>query len=481
MTSELKKTFLKQIQKNWYPMSADAVPLFLNTTSFSGMVMGKILGYGYRSFILRFDKKYGTMHYLKSDLKRLWKIIQGKVKNDPSYLKKVKKRYEEIFQKQERHLVKILKAGFKDYSGQDLFHLFLKAIDLQRDAVGIAHIIEPIGLVLEKDFKKLLFKAIPEKKAMNQVYVLLAAPTQPSFAAQEEQALSKISCLRGKKKNEALQKHLEKYFWLQNSYAGPKTRSIRSLKKQSQTKAKPKETMRVIQRHKQTLIKQYKFSVQIQKMSSLIGFTAVWQDERKANILKSISYLGKVIKEISQRIRMDLDLLYYLSLCDLPKVNSLDDIKLLKKDLVQRKKGAFFWQQKRGELVATGNLYRDFLKTQKKLEAKLKFRGSELHGSIANTGNVIGQVSICKTVSSIPKVKKGNILVASMTRPELMPAIKKAAAIVTDEGGITCHASIVARELNIPAVIGTRIATQVLKDGMLVEVKGNHGVVKILT
>ena len=67
-----------------------------------------------------------------------------------------------------------------------------------------------------------------------------------------------------------------------------------------------------------------------------------------------------------------------------------------------------------------------------------------------------------------------------MTRPEFMPALKKAAAIITDEGGITCHAAIVARELKKPCIIGTKIATKVLKDGMMVEVDADKGVVKIL-
>jgi pyruvate,water dikinase len=66
-----------------------------------------------------------------------------------------------------------------------------------------------------------------------------------------------------------------------------------------------------------------------------------------------------------------------------------------------------------------------------------------------------------------------------MTRPEYLPAMKKAAAFVTDEGGITCHAAIVAREMGKPCIIGTKVATKVLKNGDLVEVKGNHGVVLI--
>ena len=77
-------------------------------------------------------------------------------------------------------------------------------------------------------------------------------------------------------------------------------------------------------------------------------------------------------------------------------------------------------------------------------------------------------------------MRKGDVLVATMTKPDCVGAMKKAAAIITDEGGITCHAAIVARELGIPCIIGTKIATQVLRDGDEVEVDANKGTVTIL-
>ena len=78
------------------------------------------------------------------------------------------------------------------------------------------------------------------------------------------------------------------------------------------------------------------------------------------------------------------------------------------------------------------------------------------------------------------KINSNSILVARMTFPEYFPAMNKARAFITDEGGITCHAAIVAREMNKPCIIGTKIATKVLKDGDLVEVDADKGVVRIL-
>ena len=77
------------------------------------------------------------------------------------------------------------------------------------------------------------------------------------------------------------------------------------------------------------------------------------------------------------------------------------------------------------------------------------------------------------------KVKKGEILVTTMTSPDFVPAMKLAAAIVTDRGGITSHAAIVSRELGIACIVGTERATKILKDGDLVEVDANEGTIRV--
>lgn len=77
-------------------------------------------------------------------------------------------------------------------------------------------------------------------------------------------------------------------------------------------------------------------------------------------------------------------------------------------------------------------------------------------------------------------MKDGDVLISTATTPSIVSAMKKAAAIVTDEGGLTCHAAIVSRELKIPCIIGTKIATKVFKDGDRVEVDATKGIVRKL-
>lgn len=100
-----------------------------------------------------------------------------------------------------------------------------------------------------------------------------------------------------------------------------------------------------------------------------------------------------------------------------------------------------------------------------------------LKGLGASPGVGAGKVVVIFDASEIDKVKEGDVLVTTMTNPDMVPAMKRASAIVTDEGGRTCHAAIVSRELGIPCVVGTKEATKKLKDGMLITVDGTRGVV----
>ncbi|MCD6247276.1 MAG: hypothetical protein J7J87_02475 [Candidatus Diapherotrites archaeon] len=107
-----------------------------------------------------------------------------------------------------------------------------------------------------------------------------------------------------------------------------------------------------------------------------------------------------------------------------------------------------------------------------KLKAKVL-----VDGLAASPGIASGKVIVVPTIKDIEKVKESCILVTKMTNPDWVPIMKKSKAIVTDEGGTTCHAAIVSRELGIPCIVGTENGTKKLKDGMTVTVDGYNGYV----
>lgn len=134
--------------------------------------------------------------------------------------------------------------------------------------------------------------------------------------------------------------------------------------------------------------------------------------------------------------------------------------------------------------VAKGKIFmlqsRPVTTIKRKAKAKGKIEGKHrviLKGAAASVGQAAGAVKIVSTPQQLDKITKGDVLVAQMTNPSYVPAMKRASAIITDRGGQTSHAAIVSRELAIPCVVGTSEATTKLKDGDIVTVDGEEGLV----
>ncbi len=142
-----------------------------------------------------------------------------------------------------------------------------------------------------------------------------------------------------------------------------------------------------------------------------------------------------------------------------------------------RLKECVLYTEKNFEKIYIGRQAKTLTDKLKNLIDKTK---KELTGQTAQPGMARGKVKIIIRAKDMGKMNKGDILVSIATDPDIVPAMKKAAAIVTEQGGITSHAAIVSRELGIPCIIGTKIATKLFKDGDMVEVDANKGIVKRL-
>lgn len=191
------------------------------------------------------------------------------------------------------------------------------------------------------------------------------------------------------------------------------------------------------------------------------------------------------INEIAKRIgELPTNIIYQYSLEDVQ--HSLSLSQALSSSELQARQEAKLLLIESGKLI---NLYgkeaqnkaSELLKTQESIQEITEFKAS-----IANKGFIRGRVKIVP-MSDIESLKMssiaftdGDILVTTMTQPNMVPLAKRASAIITDQGGITCHAAIISRELGKPCLIGAQIATKVLKDGDMVEVDANNGIVRIL-
>lgn len=190
------------------------------------------------------------------------------------------------------------------------------------------------------------------------------------------------------------------------------------------------------------------------------------------------SQMERFFKEIAKRLHLTLHQVYSIIPNEMKSyiVERIVDINRLNK---LYNKSVIYWDGKEIRILLEDKA-EQFLKSMTEEDLIKGKEVKKLKGQIAFRGKVCGVVKVVNQRSEIKKFKKGNILVSGHTDPSLMPAIIKAAAIVTNFGGMTCHAAIVSRELKIPCIVGLKIATKVLKDGDEVEVDANKGVVTIL-
>ena len=203
------------------------------------------------------------------------------------------------------------------------------------------------------------------------------------------------------------------------------------------------------------------------------------RDARKHIIRKGLTTIWRIGEILSDSIGLDHDLLPYITREEI--TGDLQALSAQKEDIARRPDG--FIQYISGAGKSFQACVQNLAELQQSLEQRhfgtRKAENKTIQGQSASPGQATGKARIILHTHEFASFQPGDILVTSMTRPEFVPLMKKARAVVTDEGGITCHAAIVSRELGIPCVIGTKIATRHISDGSTILVDGSAGVVTL--
>lgn len=202
------------------------------------------------------------------------------------------------------------------------------------------------------------------------------------------------------------------------------------------------------------------------------------KDARDDYRRQGVFYARALFQKIAKRMQIDSEDASFLQEAEI--LAFLDGrLKISKKLVASRKKGfVVFLNTRKKPVCLDGDDVKTAMKIFRLLIEEEKVR--DIIGRVASKGATSGEVVIVKGVDDLKKVRDGNILIAVTTHPDYVPAMRKAAAIITDEGGITSHAAIISREFGIPCIVGTKSATSILKDGDRVEVDAIEGRVKIL-
>jgi phosphoenolpyruvate synthase/pyruvate phosphate dikinase len=335
---------------------------------------------------------------------------------------------------------------------------------------------------------------IAEKRDINinnsEALSILTTPLEHSQINKERIDLIKIALDAIKNENESKislikqhQQHHKKYSWMGYMFIGPplneehfskrldeylKSRDniIEDLKKLiSKDRLKEKQ---------EQLIRDLNFNDKEKQQIQVAKEILYMKVLRKDSMVNGWYSADSLISEIAKRLNISKRLVGFFMDYEINDVLLKSNIP----DLKQRFDLSLIDFQDGNEKIILGN--NSLLLEKERVTEKSIVSVNEIKGTCAYKGNVRGIVKIVNSREDINKVAKGDILVSYATNPDLVLAMEKAAAFVTDRGGLTCHAAIVAREMEKPCLIGTEIATKVLKDGDLVEVDASNELLRVI-
>jgi phosphohistidine swiveling domain-containing protein len=419
----------------------------------------------------------------RSDHKKIFENLLEKDSKDKKFFANLHDDYSSRLKKMFLFYYENMNEDYSKFSDEKLKEKFKEIIERYTKEFVFAAFIDGFMFSADERLNELmkefaLFNKTEE--SANKLFSILSAPVEDSFLNEVENDLVEIvhQQSKGKKIDGLVRAHAVKYSYINSGYGGYRPYSEKEVLAKLSEKKDSEKSFPSAQNKKQksALMKKYSFSPEVLQLVRLTELFTKWQDERKQTTQTHVCLEAKLLAVVSKRKNINLDVLlacHYFDLVGLLEGNPLNE-KVLK-----RSKELTLCVFSKGKLVAevNGKKALDFVSSAKGIKGA---NIVHIYGMTVYLGKVTGRAKIVRTFEDSKKVQEGDILVIPMTRPEHTPIMKKAAAIVTDDGGITSHAAIVSRELKKPCIVGTKIATHVLKDGDLVEVNANHAQVNIL-
>ncbi|MDZ4244060.1 MAG: PEP-utilizing enzyme, partial [Candidatus Doudnabacteria bacterium] len=348
-----------------------------------------------------------------------------------------------------------------------------------------------------KKLKSYLYSVSADKEEAEGAFVVLTTPSKRTIVADEREDFLYIyekyrKFLNAKKITDDLKqdlaKHAEKWGHLGYIYAGNvepfgQKHYLGELFELAETGSNSKKILnnekrriKIVKKKQSQLYKKLKISPLYRRLfENAKDFALSKLIRRHAQLLNAYLLHHSLLPEIAKRLGISRYQLQFMLKEEVR--DALLKEKLDKKILPARLKHCVFYTEEGFEKVYLGSVEQ---KLRHMVAQKIDKNIKELTGQTAQPGFAKGVVKIIFRAKDMAKFNKRDILVSVATDPDVVPIMKKAAAIVTEQGGITSHAAIVSRELGIPCIIGTKIATRVFKDGDLVEVDASKGVVRKL-
>lgn len=446
--------------------------------------------------IIKSEKGREELIFIKEDFEKGSEILFNKILNNVEWAFWLNSLIEKTGSLLFKESKKLLKTNFNELSNSQLGKTYEKWGKIRADSQSVGqiwNILEFQDLRLSKFLQDYLSQKIKENKlslTVFEVFSILSSPLKKTFAKLEEEQMLELAILakEGKNIDSELEAHWREYCWLPYVYVGPSWKKdyfeevLNGLKNQPMNELKEKyevdKNYSIDLRKKQLdLHKKLKIDEKHWKLLELAQEIVFLKSYRKDSTYYGFYCAEKLFKECAKRLNITVKQLgmllpwevkpaLALGSCDSNTLNDRHKFSIV-----------YYRQHDQKAIILTGE-------TAKKAYEKLRLplvdvsNVKEIKGDCACPGKATGTIKLIIFSADMKKMKQGDILLSMATTPDIVPAMKKAGAIITDMGGLTCHAAIVSRELKIPCVIGTKFATKVLKDGDVVEVDATNGVIR---
>lgn len=477
---------LKQVEAiKWYRQSGAGVPLCLGLPILSlAECMQTYCGLYFPndiSIYKKSDSGYLFYHYFDYylTLQQSRKIFDL-VENNFALFEKMKKGFYESAKESEEVGLSLLANGIEDQEFQKNYSKFIDlSVQFWINSLYL-DLLDPI----ENEIINFIFDG-REKDFSKEEINILFTPDKPSILQQEQFDLLKIAESDASNRQSMLEEHAKKYYFIKNDYEKTEflkpeyffdqLQNLLSNEQEIENLKKSQNRIEEVKRKKEELIERLSLNDQMVKRLEFFNWSTIFRDERKKYSQISCYIMLELIEQISKKYGIDMEILNFAMPKELEKIVAGDE-QIISELGKRRERGVVIFADVPGkaEIVSGEEVDEYFSAIEDSIQA------SEIKGSVVSSGRVIGTVKVILNQNEFSKMNDGDVIVTSMTRPEFVPIMQKASAVITDEGGLTCHAAIVSRELGLPCITGTRIASKSLHDGDIVDVDAIHGIIKMV-
>jgi phosphohistidine swiveling domain-containing protein len=425
----------------------------------------------------------GDIYFGKKAVKDMYDALKEKVSQDIFFPDKIKQKIEATVDELKETVSVLEKIQLQKQTNTELIASWMKGYHAIAALTAFMSFKGTVQMsdILEEKVKHILEKKIKDLEKRSALFLLISLPKEDSFMVQERNDILQMArkIQKGSDESTLVEKHTKRFSWMGCvMYAGvPYTkehfkREVDEELKHNNSKKLQERSTKKAEREKQIqeCMKQLQLTKKekhiFEQLRDWVHLRTYVKDMTSFGIAATLPFLY----EIAKRAEVSYTDLLYLSHTELQDIFSQKKSVFIKESRERQNAWGFV-------VINTAVKYYN-KKTINEIEEKEEVMPKGVKGFSACHGVAKGRAIIVKNVSDVEEIKEGDILVTHMTTTNFVPVLSKVSAIVTDEGGITCHAAIVSRELNIPCIIGTRIATKAFKSGDIIEVDADKGIVR---